>query len=40
MKIFGKKKEKELIGLNHIQKIKDVKYSKTDVNIKWFKMER
>jgi len=35
MKVFGEKKVNELIGLNLI-KIKDVKYSKTDVKIKWF----
>ena len=30
-----KKKEKEYRGLNHI-KIKDVKYSKEEVRIKWY----
>ena len=34
--IFGPKKEKELLGLNLTQKLKDVNYSKTDVSIKWF----
>ena len=33
---FGKKREKELRGSNVISKIKDVKYSKDDVKIKWF----
>ena len=36
MKVFGEKKVNELIGLNLTQKIKDVKYSKTDVKIKWY----
>ena len=33
---FWAKEGKELPGLNHIQKIKDITYSKTDVSIKWF----
>ena len=33
---FGKKRAKELLGLSLIQKIKDVKYSKEEVKIKWF----
>ena len=33
---FGKKKEKELNWIKPYKKIKDVKYSKDDVHIKWF----
>ena len=33
---FGLKKEKELLGLKNTTKIKDVKYSKEEVKIKWF----
>ena len=33
---FGKKREKELLGLNPIKKLKMLKYSKEEVRIKWF----
>ena len=33
---FGKKKEKELHWIKPYKKIKDVKYSKDEVKIKWF----
>ena len=36
MMISGEKKEKELLGLNLIKKLKTLNISKTDVKIKWF----
>ena len=33
---FGKKKEKELTWIKPYKKIKNIKYSKTDVKIKWY----
>ena len=33
---FGKKREKELTWIKPYKKIKNVKYSKTDVKIKWY----
>ena len=36
MKIFGKKREKRITWIKPYTKIKDVKYSKEDVKIKWF----
>ena len=33
---FGQKKEKELLGLNLIQKLKMLLIVRTDVSIKWF----
>ena len=33
---FGKKKEKRITWIKPYKKIKNVKYSKTDVRIKWY----
>ena len=36
---FGKKKEKELLGLNLYKKLKDVKYSKDELKLNGMRME-